>query len=433
MHMAEKNRQTGQELDRVFMQRKQRENDTAQVEESIDNIYRSIQARINELDPDRLRNYNDLHNKQKELQDRCMQCESKLKEINSRIRSYETDDKSNVARKEYSNLERVYQSLRKDADSLQEELEIASLDPKEAHTAFMNRVNDFKNKTKNLTDKVNQQREENAMQRRALDDLDSNQEDDAGDTAKYELLVQRDKEMTAFMDKFEETRTNLLNDQQQAKDMIVALLEHISRGVEDSASMPSKDVMSEMESTRDFKEKNLATAQRTMESLQAEKKKREKEVQLLKDSEPKLTAELENLRNGMSRMNGEMKDFEDVQGMRNAFETTKHTLVDLRMQYQKRRDAMRQQVQQASVEHEAAKRAMTNHDTARELDDTEKRLKHYERSIFEIREFVASRSRETDYEAVKSSCVKIMGSLNDDAIKLAQQNPSFASQAQAKW
>ena len=135
----------------------------------------------------------------------------------------------------------------------------------------------------------------------------------------------------------------------------------------------------------------------------------------------------------MSRMHGEMKDFEDVQGMRNAFETTKHTLVDLRMQYQKRRDAMRQQVQQASVEHEAAKRAMTNHDTARELDDTEKRLKHYERSIFEIREFVASRSRETDYEAVKSSCVKIMGSLNDDAIKLAQQNPSFASQAQAKW
>ena len=95
-------------------------------------------------------------------------------------------------------------------------------------------MNDFKNKTKSLTDKVNQQREENALQRRALDELDNNQEDDAGDVAKYELLVQRDKEMTAFMDKFEETRENLLNDQQKAKDMIVALLEHISRGVEDS-------------------------------------------------------------------------------------------------------------------------------------------------------------------------------------------------------
>ena len=31
IHMAEKNRQTGQELDRIFMQRKQREAETQQV------------------------------------------------------------------------------------------------------------------------------------------------------------------------------------------------------------------------------------------------------------------------------------------------------------------------------------------------------------------------------------------------------------------
>ena len=31
MHMADKNRQAGQDLDRIFMQRKQREQETAQV------------------------------------------------------------------------------------------------------------------------------------------------------------------------------------------------------------------------------------------------------------------------------------------------------------------------------------------------------------------------------------------------------------------
>jgi hypothetical protein len=432
MHMSEKNRQTGQELDRVFMQRKQRESDTAQVEEDIENIYRSIQQRINELEPDKLRNYNELHSRQREMQDRCMQCENKLTEINNRIRHYEADDKSNVARKEYANLERHYQSLSKDANSLQEELEIASMDPKDAHTAFVNRVNDFKTKAKVLGDKVNQQREENGLLRRSLDDMDNNQADDAGDAAKYELLVQRDKEMGAFMDKFEETRANLLNDQQSARDMIVALLEHISRGVEDSSAMPSQEVMDDMENTKNFKEKNLATAQRTMESLQAEKRKREKEVNLLKESEPKLRKELDNLREGMRRMQGEMRDFEDLAGMRSAFENTKRTLVDLRMSYQKRRDAMRQQVQAASMEQEAAKRALSSNDTARELDDTEKRLKHYERTIFETREFVSSKSRETDYEAVKGKCLKIIDSLNDDAIKAAQQNPTTFNQ-QAKW
>lgn len=34
--------------------------------------------------------------------------------------------------------------MKKDAESLQEELDIATMDPKEAHTKFAARVNDFK-------------------------------------------------------------------------------------------------------------------------------------------------------------------------------------------------------------------------------------------------------------------------------------------------
>ena len=109
--------------------------------------------------------------------------------------------------------------------------------------------------------------------------------------------------------------------------------------------MPSQEAMSEMESTRTFKEKNMETAQRTMQSLQNDKKKREKELALLRDSEPKLNAELENLGNNMQRMENEMSDFDDVSGLRSAFDATKQMLLELRMSYTKRRDSMRQQVQ----------------------------------------------------------------------------------------
>jgi len=408
IHMAEKNRQTSQELDRVFMQRKQRENDTMQVEEQIEAQYRAIQARINDLEPGKLRAYNELLSKQRELQDRVMHSDNRLTEINARIRHYDADDKGTSHRKEYANLERVYQSLRKDAESLQEELEIASMDPKEAHSQFVARVNNFKTGAKTLEDKATQLREENAAARRALDEMDTTVEEDNGDAAKYELLVKRDQDMTAFMDKFDESRDAVLAEQQQAKDVIVALLEHISRGLEDSTNMPTQEALGEMEDARTFKERNLATAQRTMEGLQAEKRKRERELELLRDSEPKLNRELTMLRESMARMESEMRDFEDLQGLRRAFENTQAMLVEQKQSYVKRRDAMRQQVQAASVEHEAAKRALSNHDTARELDDTEKRLKHYERSIFELREFVEIKSRETDFEAVKASCLKVL-------------------------
>ena len=35
-------------------------------------------------------------------------------------------------------------------------------------------------------------------------------EEDTGDAAKYEMLQKRDQEMTAFMDKFEESRNDVL-------------------------------------------------------------------------------------------------------------------------------------------------------------------------------------------------------------------------------
>ena len=63
----------------------------------------------------------------------------------------------------------------------------------------------------------------------------------------------------------------------------------------------------EMEDQRTFKEKNLATAQRTMESLQAEKRKRERDLDLLRISEPKLVKELSGLKESIARMVKDMQ------------------------------------------------------------------------------------------------------------------------------
>ena len=74
-------------------------------------------------------------------------------------------------------------------------------------------------------------------------------------------------------------------------------------------------------------------------------------------------------------------------------------------------------MQAASSEHEAAKKTLTGHETARELEETERRLKHNERTIFELREFVESKGRETDYLALKSNCLKLLEALNAINVK----------------
>lgn len=409
--LREKNRQTGIELDRILAARKQREEEVGKIEAQIEAYYRSVQARINELEPGKLRAYNDLLARQREMQERASASERKLNEINSRIRQYEADDKSNSIRKQYSVLEKTYQSLKRDLAAVQEELAIANLDPKEAHTKFVARVNDFKLATKEMEGKVGLLKSEIDSAKKLLEDLNNNVDEDSGEVAKFELLQKRDQDMTAFMEKFEGTKEGILEETETAKETVVALLEHISQGIED------KDGPGEGGDRKSLMEKNMKTVERTMESLQIEKVKREKDLDALLQSEPRLKAELAGLKSEMRRMIEEIELFKDINGMRREFENTQQFLSEQRKSYGKRRDAMKVQIQALSVEHEGAKKALSAHDTARELDDTEKRLKHYERAIFEIKEFVESKTRETDYELIKSDCLKKLDSLNGIIIR----------------
>jgi predicted nucleic acid-binding Zn-ribbon protein len=108
-------------------------------------------------------------------------------------------------------------------------------------------------------------------------------------------------------------------------------------------------------------------------------------------------AELSNLREVMSRMRAEMEDFKDLDGLRRDFDNTHAQLTELKQTYVKRKDAMRQQIQSITVEHETLKKSLNSHDIAREIDDTERILKQKERAIFDLKDFVDSKSRETDY------------------------------------
>lgn len=91
-----------------------------------------------------------------------------------------------------------------------------------------------------------QLREEIAAAKRNLEDMDTVTEEDSSEMAKYDLLVKRDQDMTAFIEAFPATRAGILAEQQRAQDTIVLLLEDVSKGLEDSANMPSQEAHADM-------------------------------------------------------------------------------------------------------------------------------------------------------------------------------------------
>jgi intraflagellar transport protein 74 len=115
-----------------------------------------------------------------------------------------------------------------------------------------------------------------------------------------------------------------------------------------------------------------------------------------------------------------VKEFSNVDAVNRKFDRTQRELQELRKSYVKRRDSIRQQIQGISAESESLKKQLASNDTDKELEETEKRLKHYERTIFDVREFIESKSRETDYELVRGTCLRMTDSINAACVQASQ-------------
>ena len=131
--------------------------------------------------------------------------------------------------------------------------------------------------------------------------------------------------MTQFIAEFEATRAAEVAEQQSTQDTVVALLEHISSGLAAEQDMPTQQRLREMKDEATFKEKQLESSQQTMQRLQNERKQRLAEMEKIRNLDEKIQLELLSLSQKMEMMQGEMCEFEDIDGLsRRASQTVEY-------------------------------------------------------------------------------------------------------------
>ena len=175
--ISERNRQTRIELDRIFALRKDRESELNRVEEQTDQLFRDIEARVQELDPSKQRVYKELTNKKKEFDASIVATESQLRELNERIGQLEEENLNNPHRKEYLLLEKQFQQLRSELAGLESETEIMQLPAKEAQAKYVARVNEFKQGAKACEEKTAQLRDYIVVLKNKVKELDKKLQD----------------------------------------------------------------------------------------------------------------------------------------------------------------------------------------------------------------------------------------------------------------
>jgi len=229
---------------------------------------------------------------------------------------------------------------------------------------------------------------------------------------KYEKLYAKDREMTEFIDKYEEIKSELVQETDATQARIVALLEHISQGLESEQSMPDQQRAKEMTDEATFKERQLESSQATMARLLAEKEQRMSEMDKISNLDEKIKIELGSLGSKMQAMKGEMGAFDDLEELRHQAAQTKVYLQQQIESYKQRTKVSKEQVAGLRRRYEEVKSELNGNETYKKMEMMEGRLRKYAQTIFTLNEYVETKGRETGYLGLKDNCMSMSNQLN---------------------
>jgi len=422
-----RNKAFAKDIDMVFLAKQQEEKAIGSTEEQIEQMYRKNQEKINAMEPAQAEQYRALVQESQVLQDQCAQHQSQIDQVADQVAMLTAQRDGNTLNKEFRQLESQQMKLSRQMQSLEEEAEVAKLDPKEMQAKMLAKVKADTDRSKQMDMQIKDMRGENRKAEQVLAELTQDLTDRSNgnnEKDKYEKLYQRDREMSEFIDTFDQTQGEIKNDQDGTQSNIVGLLEHISSGLDAEGSMPSKERLSEMKDEASFKERQLESSQATMQRLQQERTQRVAEMEKIQNLDEKIKIELSSLQAKMDSMKDEMSSFDDLEGLRQRALESKTYLQEQLDSYQKRTKTSKEQVKGLSASYESAKKQLEASETHTRLESLEKKLRTYAQNIFTLQEYVETKGRETDFESLKNNCVNICGNLNN----LAKENMNNQAQ-----
>ncbi|KAG8283888.1 Intraflagellar transport protein 74 [Homalodisca vitripennis] len=128
--------------------------------------------------------------------------------------------------------------------------------------------------------------------------------------------------------------------------------------------------------------------------------------------ETKVKSELAALTENLQRMQDEMVRLSDLEGLRSRAETRRLELNNERDSLLETRDTVIQALQAARDKQALLEKQLAENETHAQLSNLERKLATLEQNNFSLREYVASRAAESDYESVRSDTLSLVRGLN---------------------
>uniref|UniRef100_A0A8D0A8W7 Intraflagellar transport 74 n=1 Tax=Sander lucioperca TaxID=283035 RepID=A0A8D0A8W7_SANLU len=225
-----------------------------------------------------------------------------------------------------------------------------------------------------------------------------------------------------YLESFEETRAQALDKMTQSQENIVSLLEHCSRNMLrlHQVDTVTASELRNMQEVLVSKETEVVQSESTARGLTTESQRLQQDLEKVQQLEGKITGELSTLKERVATMQSELVTYQDLDTLRHTAEEKKRRLQEDRVSLTQRRDSLRQLLEEMNQKYDALKTKLKHNETHAQLANLERKWQHLEQNNFVMKEFIASKSQESDYASVAKNVSQQVAEYNKSLIDSLQ-------------
>ncbi|XP_070563843.1 intraflagellar transport protein 74 homolog [Ptychodera flava] len=397
-------------IDTIFTERQEKEQQIQLVEVEIDQLKRMADSLVQDMNPNMKQKYVQLKQTNEAVQRDLEAKQQTLDALNTKRDNLEDELQHSQVKQEAVRLyEQLNELEAKKASIMEEEQQKGS--PAEEREKLLKQVKEDNQEIAGMERKTQELKEELNNLRDEIHQLDMDLEEHQGErNVKYKELKKREETMNEFLESFEVTKATELERKVAIEGNVVALLEHMSRNLSRSKHMPTPQELARMQEDLSFKENEMHKSQATASGLASESHRLQMDFQKVEQLETKINAELDTLKEKIRQMEEELITYGDLDALKKQGDEKKRKLHEDKINLTKRRDTFKRAMQELTAQYEALKAQLNDNETHAQLGNLERKWQHHEQNNFVMKEFIATKSMESDYRPIVKN---VKGMLSD--------------------
>ncbi|KXS11345.1 hypothetical protein M427DRAFT_72970 [Gonapodya prolifera JEL478] len=412
----------GQEAEGVMGVRRSKEALLRDLEAQLDKERRRAEDVVASLPPPQLAEYRSLAAESAELARRIADRQREADAGASKMREFEEASARNPTLHRALLLHKKMAELRAKRDEVAAAAGEGGLGSREGIVEDMKKANQEAAAMERRAAEVEQ---EVAKVKERLDGLKESGEGHAERRAKFSELARRDRDMTAFLESCEKRMRDTLDRNTVMERDICDSLERIATlARKDVTAIPSQDEYKELQGDLKFKEKEMKNSENTLEVLSGERVRLLADLAKVDQLESKIPSELVNIKEKMAQISAGILKYGTVEELRKKAEAQKAKNTADRAVLSSERARLQSEVAEIERQYDLKRRVLEENETHMQLAALEEKLRMIEKNNDDMKEYIESKTSESDYKALRAQVLELTTQVNDQLLQIMALPPA---------